>query len=140
MNLNICHIAGTLTRDPETQKTAKGTSFSKFGIAINRTWKDENGNKKEEATFIDVEAWGKTAEFIADYFKKGSNIFIEGRLKLDTWEDRQSGQKRSKLGVVVEKAHFAGGKPSGQRDDRQERPAAKRQPSKDFDPDDEPPF
>jgi single-strand DNA-binding protein len=109
-NFNKVIIAGNLTRDPEMRYTPKGTAVAKLGIAINRTWKTETGEKKEEVTFVDVDAFGRQAEVIAQYLKKGRQILIDGRLKLDQWDDKQTGQKRSKLGVVLESFSFIGGK------------------------------
>lgn len=97
---------GNLTRDPELRYTPKGTAVAKLGLAINRQWKDESGAKKEEVTFVDVDAFGRQAETLAQYLKKGRPLYIEGRLKLDTWDDKQTNQKRSKLGVVLESFQF----------------------------------
>jgi single-strand DNA-binding protein len=105
-NFNKVILAGNLTRDPELRYTPKGTAVAKIGIAINRSWKTETGETKEEVTFVDVDAFGRQAETIGQYFKKGRPILIEGRLKYDTWEDKQSNQKRSKLGVVLEGFQF----------------------------------
>jgi single-strand DNA-binding protein len=113
-NLNRTLLIGNLTRDPESRVTPKGTAICQFGLAINREWKTEGGQKQEETTFIDCEAWGRTGETIAQYCKKGRPLFIEGRLKLDTWEDKTNGQKRSKLKVVVESFQFLGGREDGQ--------------------------
>jgi single-strand DNA-binding protein len=100
-------LAGNLTRDPELRYTPKGLAITKFGLAVNRSWKDgETGEMKEEVTFVDVDAFGKTAETIGQYLRKGRPILIEGRLRLDTWDDKQTQQKRSKLGVVVETFTF----------------------------------
>jgi single-strand DNA-binding protein len=100
-------LAGNLTRDPELRYTPKGMAIAKFGLAVNRSWRDgESGEIKEEVTFVDIDAFGKTAETIGQYLKKGRPILIEGRLKLDTWDDKQTQQKRSKLGVVVEAFTF----------------------------------
>jgi single-strand DNA-binding protein len=107
-NLNKCFLMGNLTRDPEVSYTPKGTAVAKFGMAINRAWTTEAGEKKEEVTFIDCEAWGRTAETLGQYLKKGRPIFIEARLKLDQWDDKESGQKRSKLKVVVDSFQFIG--------------------------------
>jgi single-strand DNA-binding protein len=106
LNLNRLQLAGNITRDPELRFTPKGMAVAKFGLAVNRRWKSETGEKKEECTFIDCDCFGKTAENIAQYFKKGSPIYIEGRLKLDQWDDKQTGQKRQKLGVVAESFQF----------------------------------
>lgn len=105
-NFNKVILAGNLTRDPELRYTPKGMAIAKVGLAINRKWKSETGEMKEEATFVDVDAFGKTAETIGQYLKKGRPILIEGRLRYQTWEDKQSGQKKSKLGVVMETFQF----------------------------------
>jgi single-strand DNA-binding protein len=105
-NFNKVILAGNLTRDPELRYTPKGTAVAKLGVAVNRTWTTETGEKREEATFVDVDAFGKQAEVIAQYLRKGRSLLIEGRLKLDTWDDKQTGQKKSKLGVVLESFSF----------------------------------
>jgi single-strand DNA-binding protein len=105
--VNRVTLLGNLTRDVEL-RTAGSTAVGGFGIAINRKWKDAQGQAKEEVTFVDCEAWGKTAENIAKYFAKGRQILVEGRLKLDQWE--KDGQKHSKLKVVVDTFHFTGNK------------------------------
>lgn len=105
-NFNKVILAGNLTRDPELRYTPKGTAVAKIGLAINRTWKTETGETKEEVTFVDVDAFGRQAETIGQYLKKGRPVLIEGRLKYDTWEDKQTNQKRSKLGVVLESFQF----------------------------------
>jgi len=105
-SFNKVILAGNLTRDPELRYTPKGTAIVRLGIACNRKWKSETGEMKEEVTFVDVDAFGKTAETIGQYLKKGRPILIEGRLRYDTWEDKQSGQKKSKLGVVLETFQF----------------------------------
>lgn len=105
-NFNKVILAGNLTRDPELKYTPKGTAVAKIGMAINRTWKSESGESKEEVTFVDVEAWGRQAEVIAQYMKKGRPLLVEGRLKLDQWEDKNTHQKVSKLKVVLESFSF----------------------------------
>jgi len=105
-NFNKVILAGNLTRDPELRYTPKGTAIAKFGLAINRTWKTETGESKEEVTFVDIDAFGRQAEVIAQYMKKGRPFLMEGRLKLDQWDDKQTGQKRSLLGVVLESFSF----------------------------------
>ena len=104
---------GNLTRDPEIKFTPKGTAIANFGIAVNRTFTPEGGEKREEVTFIDLEAWGRTAEVIGEYFKKGRPIYVEGRLKLDQWDDKTTGKKMSKLRVVVESFEFLGSREGG---------------------------
>jgi single-strand DNA-binding protein len=110
-NLNRCMLIGNLTRDPETRYTPKGTAVTDIALAINRSWKDDDGTKKEEATFVDVTLWGRQAEVAQEYLKKGSAVFIEGRLHLDAWDDKQSGQKRTKLKVVGEMLQLLGTRP-----------------------------
>lgn len=105
-NFNKVILAGNLTRDPEMRYTPKGTAIAKFGLAINRTWKTETGENKEEVTFVDVDAFGRQAEVIAQYMKKGRPILVEGRLKLDSWEDKTTHQKKSVLRVVLESFSF----------------------------------
>jgi single-strand DNA-binding protein len=95
-------IAGNLTRDPELRYTPKGTAVAHITLAISRTWKSETGESKEEVSFVDVDAWARQAEVIAQYMKKGRPLLVEGRLKQDTWEDKNTHQKQSKLKVVLE--------------------------------------
>lgn len=104
--LNKVFLIGNLTRDPELRVTPKGTAICQFGLAVNRQFKDESGATRDETTFIDIEAWGKQGELVAKYLSKGSPAMVEGRLKLDQWEDKQSGQKRSKLKVVLDNVQF----------------------------------
>ena len=105
-SFNKVILAGNLTRDPELRYTPKGTAIAKIGIAVNRSWKNEAGETKEEVTFVDVEAWGRQGEVIGQYLKKGRPVLIEGRLRLDTWEDKNTHQKMSKLKVVLESFSF----------------------------------
>src|SRR3954467_2318085 len=112
-SFNKVILAGNLTRDPELRYTPKGTAVAKIGLAVNRQWKSESGEQKEEVSFIDIEAWGRQAEVIAQYMKKGSPLFVEGRLKLDSWEDKNTKQKVSKLKVVLEGFNFIGGPREG---------------------------
>lgn len=112
-NLNKVMLIGNLTRDPEIKYTPKGTAIAAFGLAVNRNYSTETGEKREEVTFVDLEAYGRVAEIIGEYCKKGRPLFVEGRLKLDTWDDKQSGQKRSKMKVVVENMQLLGGREGG---------------------------
>ena len=105
-NYNKVILMGNLTRDPEVKYTSGGTAIAKLGMAINRTWTNKEGQKQEETTFVDVDAFGRQAEVIGQYLKKGRPVMIEGRLKLDQWDDKQTGQKRSKLGVTLEGFQF----------------------------------
>ena len=112
-NLNKVMLIGNLTRDPEIRYTPKGTALTEVGLAINRRYTAENGEKREETTFVDVTMWGRTAELAEQYLKKGRPVYIEGRLQLDTWDDKQTGQKRSKLRVVCEEMQFLGSREGG---------------------------
>jgi len=106
-------LIGNLTRDPALKFLPSQTAVAEFGIAMNRKWRDAQGGDREEVTFVDCSAFGKTGEFINQYFTKGKAILVEGRLKLDQWEDKQGGGKRSKLSVVVETCSFVGGPGDG---------------------------
>jgi len=112
MNLNKVALAGNLTRDPELRYTPKGTAVAKVGVAVNRRWTTEGGEKKEEVTFVDVTFFGNTAEAVGQWLKKGNPIYLEGRLKLDLWDDKETGQKRQKLHVIAESFQFVGRKTS----------------------------
>jgi single-strand DNA-binding protein len=107
-NFNKVMLMGNLTRDPEVRYTPKGTAVAEIGLAVNRIYSGENNEKREETTFVDVTLWGRTAEVAGEYLKKGRPVFIEGRLQLDSWEDKQSGQKRNKLRVVAEGMQLIG--------------------------------
>jgi single-strand DNA-binding protein len=106
LQLNRLQLAGNLTRDPEIRFLANDKAVASFGLAINRRWKDANGQAKEETVFVDVTAWGRTAELVGQYLTKGAGAFVEGRLSLDSWEDKTTGQKRSKLVVVADSVQF----------------------------------
>lgn len=105
-------LMGNLTRDPETRVTASGLTICKLGLATSRVFSTRDGERKEETTFVDIDAFGKQAEVITKYMRKGRPIMVEGRLKLDQWET-SDGQKRSKLGVVLENFQFIGGREDG---------------------------
>jgi single-strand DNA-binding protein len=112
-SFNKVILVGNLTRDPELRYTPKGTAIAKIGVAVNRVWTNEAGEKKEEVTFVDVDVFGRTAENVGQYMRKGRPILVEGRLRLDQWDDKQTGQKKSKLGVVAETVQFLGSAPGG---------------------------
>ena len=112
-NLNKVMLIGNLTRDPEVKHTAKGTVVADLGLAINRVWYNEQNQKQEDTTFVDVTLWGRQAEVAQQYLTKGSPCYVEGRLTLDTWDDKATGQKRSKLKVVGEMLQLLGSKPGG---------------------------
>jgi len=112
-NLNKVMLIGNLTRDPELKYTPKGTAVAELGLAVNRTFQADGGERREETTFVDITLWGRQAEIAGEYLKKGRPVFIEGRLQLDTWDDKQSGQKRSKMRVIGEQMQFLGGREEG---------------------------
>ena len=147
-NLNKVMLIGNLTRDPELRHTPKGSAVTDLTIAVNRRVQDGNGGWKEEATFVEVTVWGNTAENAHKYLSKGRGVFIEGRLHMDTWDDRETGKKRSKLKVVGEILQFlpdgkgGGGAP---RQPNEENSGGDRQggsagPAGDYEEEDEIPF
>jgi len=111
MTFNKVIIAGHLTRDPELRYTPKGTAVAGCCVAVNHTWSTPEGERREEVSFVDFDSWGKLAENLCQYKKKGEPVLVEGRLKLETWDDKETGQKRSKLKVVAENVVFLGSKP-----------------------------
>src|ERR1700761_9319734 len=113
-NLNRVLLIGNLTRDPEVRYTPKGTAVTEIGLAVNRIYSGEDGEKKEETTFVDVTLWARQAEIAGQYLKKGRPVFIEGRLQLDSWDDKQTGQKRSRLRVVAENLQLLGSRQEGE--------------------------
>lgn len=122
MNINRVLVAGNLTRDPKVRMLDGGRAVAAFGLAVNERYTGKDGAKKETTTFLDVECWGKTAELVGQYLTKGRGCFIEGRLKQDTWEDKATKQKRSKLLVVADNVQFLGGKGNGDGSDDAEAP------------------
>lgn len=112
-SFNKVILIGNLTRDPELRFLPNGTAVAQVGIAVNRKWTSESGENKEEVTFVDVTLWGKTAENTAQYMQKGSSVMVEGRLQLDSWVDKNTNEKKTKLKVVGESVLFlSGGKDS----------------------------
>lgn len=101
LDINRTEIAGTLTRDPELTYTPANKAVCKFGIAYNKRYKDKSGTLHEDTIFVNVTTWGNTAEFVHEYIKKAHHVFIEGELSMDEWEDKQTGQKRSKLYITA---------------------------------------
>lgn len=112
-SLNKVMLMGNITRDIELRHTTGNQAVATIGLAMNRRWRTPEGEQKEEVIFVDCDAWGKTAEMIAQYFAKGRPIMIEGRLKLDTWQDKKTNENRSKLKVVIENFYFVDSKPGG---------------------------
>lgn len=107
-NLNKVMLIGNLTRDPELRVTPKGTAICTFSLAVNRKFRDESGADREEVTYVDIEAWGKAGENISKYCTKGRPLFVEGRLRLDQWEDKNTKEKRSRMKIVCENFQFLG--------------------------------
>ena len=113
-NLNKVMIIGNLTADPEVRTTPRGTSLTELRLAVNRVSSGPNdGERREETTFLDVTCWGRTGEIAAQYLAKGRPVFIEGRLQMDTWEDKQTGQKRSRIRIIAENLQLLGGRGDG---------------------------
>ena len=138
-SFNRVVLLGNLTRDPQVRFTPGGTAVAELGMAVNRSWFDKQTNqKKEETTFVDVTLWGKQAELAGEYLAKGRSVLIEGRLQLDSWEDKTTGEKRQKLKVVAESMQFVGSGPKQGGSPKKEEDAA---PEPDFPiPDDDVPF
>lgn len=109
-SFNKVILAGNLTRDPELRTLPKGTAVCQFGLAINRQWKTETGEAREEVTFLDCKAFGRQAEVLGQYCRKGSALLVEGRLTREEWTDKESGAKKSATRIVVESFQFLGGK------------------------------
>jgi len=129
MYLNKAFLYGNLTRDPELKALPSGSQVANFGLATNRTYKDKNGQKQETAEFHNVVAFGRTAEVIAQYMKKGRPLFVEGRIQTRSWDDKESGKKNYRTEIVVENFQFGadargGGGPSGSRGPVSEEQAA----------------
>ncbi len=113
-NLNKVMIIGNLTADPEVRTTPRGTSLTELRLAVNRvTGGQGEGERREETTFLDVTCWGRTGEVAAQYLAKGRPVFIEGRLQQDSWEDKQTGQRRSRIRIVAENLQLLGGRGEG---------------------------
>src|SRR4030081_1698746 len=112
-SFNKVILLGNLTRDPEIRYTPKGSAVCDLGLAVNRVYTLDSGEKREEVTFVDVVLWARLAEIAGEYLKKGRPVFIEGRLQMDSWDDKQTGQKRTKLRVVGETMQLLGSRPGG---------------------------
>lgn len=110
-NYNHVVIMGNATRDPELRYTPKGTAVCELGLAINRSYTGDDGQKKQDTTFVDVTFWARVAEIVQQYVKKGNPLFVQGRLQLETWQDKQTNQPRSKLKVVGENIQLLTGRP-----------------------------
>lgn len=144
-NLNKVMLIGNLTRDPELRHTPKGSAVTDLGLAVNRKIQDGNGGWKDETTFVDVTVWGSSAENANKYLSKGRGVFVEGRLQMDTWDDKATGQKRSKLKVVADNLQFLPDGKGGSRQANEENHGGDRQggsagPSGDYEEKDDIPF
>ena len=123
MNINLCIIGGNITKDAELRYSQSGTAIANFAVAVNERWKDKEGNQKEKATFINCKAFGKTAENIALYFKKGSRFYGHGKIDVESWDDQRSGQKHYKTVVQIESFQFC---ERGERQEQAELPPRQR--------------
>lgn len=123
--VNKVFILGNLTRDPEVRYTPKGTAVAELGLAINEKRRTDAGDLIEKTVFVDVTTWGKTAENAGRFLSKGRAVHVEGRLELDTWEDKESGQKRSRLKVIASAVQFLSG---GKSEDRPAAPSPDNRP------------
>jgi len=112
-SMNKVFLMGNLTRDPELRQMPGGMAFCSFGMAINRQFQSARGETREETCFVDIETWGRTAEIVAQYMRKGRPIFVEGRLRFDQWDDRETGKKRNRLTVRAERVQFVDSNPQG---------------------------
>jgi len=131
-SFNKTILVGNLTRDVEVKYIPNGTAVAVVGLAVNREWFDKASNsKKTDVTFVDVKCWGRTAEIAGEYLQKGSQVLFEGRLQTESWDDRQTGQKRSKLVVVAESMTMLGSKGGGQ---QRSEPRQEQKPESTVDP------
>jgi single-strand DNA-binding protein len=125
-SFNKVILVGNLTRDPEIRYTPKGSAVADIALAVNRNYTLETGEKREEVTYVDVVLWARLAEIAGEYLKKGRSVLIEGRLQMDTWDDKQSGQKRTKIRVVGENMQMLGSPRGGAGGDAGESSGASR--------------
>jgi len=113
-SLNKVFLMGNVTRDPDYRQVAGNSSVCSFGLAVNRQFTSARGETREEVCFVDIETWGRTAETVSQYVRKGYLVFVEGRLRYDQWDDRETGKKRSRLTVIAERVQFLNNPPQGQ--------------------------
>ena len=133
-SFNQVTLLGTLTRDPQIRFLANDKAVGNFGLALNHKYKAAAGEVKEDTTFVDIECWGRTAELVGQFLVKGRQVLISGRLKMDSWEDKDTGAKRSKLAVVADQVTFVGGKKDGERGEGAPSGAPRAQPVDDSEP------
>ncbi len=105
---NRVTLLGNLTRQPELRKTKTGTAVTEFGLALNRAWTGEDGRRQEETTFVEITVWGRAAENAVQYLQKGRSVLVEGRLQMDAWQDKETGQERTRLKVVADLVQYLG--------------------------------
>lgn len=129
MTVNICIIAGNITRDPEVRYLPSGSAVVDFGVAVNKVWTTTDGEKREQVSFFNLVAFGKTAENINKYFFKGDPILVEGELKQETWDDKHTGEKKSAVKVIVNKFNFVGGKKKDGEERESSRGRSERKPA-----------
>jgi len=132
--LNQVNLIGNVGQQPELKYTPKGTAVAEISLAVNRSWKDDAGTKHEETTWVPITFWGRTAEIVGEYAKKGAPIYVGGRLTLDEWDDKQSGQKRSRLKIIGETLQLLGGRPQGSEGTTKRTEAPPRQSAPPTDP------
>lgn len=130
-DLNLVQLMGRLTSDPELRHISSGTAVTELRMAVNKTWSNKDGDKKEEVLYVDVTYWGKTAEIVCQYLRKGSSVYVQGSLKMDTWDDKTTGEKRSKIRVSGDTFQFLDSKPrdgggGNQGQSQQQQPAQSR--------------
>ena len=113
-NYNKVMLMGRLTRDPEVRFLANGTAVTNIGLAVNRNWRNQDGQTQEEVTFVDVTAFGKRGEAVGQYLKKGRPSFIEGQLRMEQWDDKLTGPKRSKLAIIMAAFEFIDARGEGE--------------------------
>ena len=107
-NVNKVILIGNVTRDVEVKSTPRGSAVAGITLAVNRNYKTDSGEKREEVTFVDVELWGRVAEIAGEYVKKGNPLYVEGRLKQESWEEKETGKKRTRLKIVGENIQLLG--------------------------------
>lgn len=139
-SINICFFLGNLTRDPEVKFLAKGTAVADIGLAVNRVWKDDSGKKMEEVTFLNLTAFGRTAEICGDFLKKGQQAHFECHAKLDSWDDKETGKKRTAIKFIVDRlTMLSSGKRNDEGEEWEEKRTREREPSGRREPEKRPP-
>jgi single-strand DNA-binding protein len=130
INTNQLFLAGNLTRDPDTRQLNGGNVVCKFSVANNERYKDRNGDPQEQTHYVDVEVWGRSADACGKHLSRGSSVFVEGKLQMDAWEDKETGRKRSKLYVRANRVHFLDAPPERPDSGRRSEPAGRDEGAK----------